>query len=725
MSFILRLSRVSWTPDADPYRIDGRGVASCLKYAAGAAVLVALVDCHGAAHAQNVNSLPPVIVQPAAAPKPARPIRRERRDRAAGPVRTAPAAAASTPPQPAEMVVTADRKPEPISRTGSSISVVKGETLATSNPGSLVDALRTVPGLDISESGGPGATANIRLRGANTGQTLVMIDGIRVNDPSAASGDFDFALVAPSAIERVEVLKGPQSALYGSDAMGGVVNIITRKGSGPAQFNVRTEGGSYGTAVTTGSVAGSSGPWTYAVSGGGQHSNGFSRYGYRIPTLEARYGPLERDGFDRIGGSARFGYDAGDGVRLETGMLSSFTRSAYDQSTGAFPDTPSSATRLLQQIWGRVLVDTFGGVLTHSLNVFETHTDRSFNDVTYRTNKLPQNTTSTVSDFIGNSVGAEYQGNLKLGPLGSLIFGSKTQHETADTFATNLLPIPGPQRPLIAKAQDTHSLFALWQLPIGERLNLTLGGRVDDVVDVARFETWRATAAYLIAETGTKFHASAGTGAKAPTLFQLYDQSNGTPTLSPERSFGYDAGIDQSLFNGRIIVSLTGFANDFNNLINFVSSTSANPCTGIQTGCYVNVARAETSGLEVGSAIDILPGILKFNTAYTYLHAIDLGTGLILARRPRNLARFAITFTPTDRWMIEPRITTVSKRFSGSNQTSRVDGYTRVDLYTEYKLDKTWKVFARGENIFNAYYQEVFNFGTTGPAAYAGLNATW
>ena len=187
--------------------------------------------------------------------------------------------------------MTADREPEPISRTGSSISVVKGETLATSNPGSLVDALRTVPGVDICESGGPGSTTNIRLRGANTGQTLVMIDGIRINDPTAASGDFDFAMFAPSAIERIEVLKGPQSALYGSDAMGGVVNIITKKGSGPAQFNVRTEGGSYGTAVTNGSVTGRQGPWSYAVTGGGQHSNGFSRFGYRIPPLEAKYRP--------------------------------------------------------------------------------------------------------------------------------------------------------------------------------------------------------------------------------------------------------------------------------------------------------------------------------------------------------------------------------------------------------------------------------------------------
>lgn len=623
--------------------------------------------------------------------------------------------------------MTADREQEPISRTGSSISVVKGETLATSNPGSLVDALRTVPGLDITESGGPGSTTNIRLRGANTGQTLVMIDGIRVNDPSAASGDFDFAMFTPSAIERIEVLKGPQSALYGSDAMGGVVNIITKKGSGPAQVAVRSEGGSYASAVTNASVTGSTGPWSYALTGGAQHSDGFSRYGYRIPALEAKFGPLETDGFDRIGGSARFGYDAGEGVRLEAGTLSSFTRSQYDQATGSFPDTPNTATRLLQQVWGRGSVDTLGGIITHNLTVSETHIDRSFNEVTYSINKLPQNTKSVGSDFIGDSTSAEYQGRIKLGPLGSLIVGSRAQHETANTSTTNVWPVPGPTVPgLQGRTQDTNSLFTLWQLPIGERFDVTLGGRTDDVLNVARFDTWRATAAYRIPETGTKFHASAGTGARAPTLFQLYDRQNGTAGLQPEQSFGYDAGIDQSLFNGRVIASVTGFSNDFSNLINFVSATpTANPCQANQTGCYVNVARAETSGLEVGGTVDVLPSLVKFNVAYTYLHAIDLSTGLVLARRPKNLARLTLTITPTERWLIEPRILTVSKRFSGSGQTSRVDAYTRVDLYTEYRIDKTWKVFARGENILNEHYQEVFNFGTTGPAAYAGFTATW
>jgi vitamin B12 transporter len=642
--------------------------------AAGTAAAVALSCCHGAARAQSSPQVLP------------------------------------------DLVVTADRTSEPIGRTGSSISVVKSDTIATSNPGSLVDALRTVPGLDISENGGPGGTANVRLRGGNSGQTLVMIDGIRVNDPTAASGDFEFAMFTPSAIERIEVLKGPQSALYGSDAMTGVVNIITKKGSGPAQFNVRTEAGSYGTVITQGSMTGSTGPWSYAFTGGGQHSNGFSRYGYRIPALEARFPNLEKDSFDRIGGSARIGYDAGEGIRLESGIVSSFTRSAYDYAIGSYPDTPSTATRLLETVYGRVGIDSFGGILTHNVTVSNTHTERSFDEV--KLGALPRNTTSVMSDYNGNSLGAEYQATLKLGAFGSLIYGAKTQTETAQTYTTNILPTIGPLTPVLAKRQDTNSVFALWSVPLGERLNVTLGGRVDDVVNVARFETWRATAAYTIAETGTKFHTSAGTGAKAPTLFQLYDGLYGNATLSPETSFGYDAGIDQSLLNGRVVLSVTGFANDLNNLINFVTRPD-------NSQGYENVARAETSGLEVGVNIDILPGLLKFNAAYTYLHAIDLSNGAILARRPKNLARFALTITPTDNWTIEPRVTTVSKRFSSANQVGEVDAYTRVDLYSEYRIDANWKVFARGENILNEHYQEVLNFGTTGPAAYAGFNATW
>ncbi|MBN8971602.1 MAG: TonB-dependent receptor [Rhizobiales bacterium] len=621
-----------------------------------------------------------------------------------------------------DIVVTAGRAPESIGSTGSAISVISGETLTTSNPASLTDALRSVPGLMVTQAGGPAGTTGVMLRGANTGQTLVLIDGVRVNDPSGAAGDFNFALVAPGTVDRVEVLRGPQSALYGSDAMGGVINIITKKGSGPAQYSIRTEGGSYGTASTTASMSGSSGPWNYAVTGSGQHTNGFSSYGYRIPAIEAKYPNLEKDGMDRIGGSARVGYDAGEGFRFDAGVMSTFTRGAYDASFGATPDTPSNSNQLQQQIWAKAAVDSLGGMLTQSITTFATQVDRTFNDYSsYGINVLPANSYATSTDFRGNSFGAEYQGDLKMGAAGSLIYGARTQHDTAESFGATILPVPTPRISTLNATKDTNSVFALWKLPIGERLSVTMGGRVDDVVDVATFATWRTTAAYNIVETGTKLRASAGTGAKAPTLYQLYEPNYGNSGLKPEESFGYDAGIDQTLFNGRVTLSLTGFYNKFSNLIDF----TFDPTPTQPFGHYINVARAETSGLEVGADIDVMPGTLRLKTAYTWLQAKDLSTGLTLARRPEHLARIALAITPTDRWLIEPRILMVSKRFSSTGELNPLAAYTRVDLYTEYKIDNNWKVFARGENIFNERYQEVLNYGTTGPAVYGGFHATW
>lgn len=620
-----------------------------------------------------------------------------------------------------DLVVTADRTPEPVGSTGSTISVISGDTLATNNPTSVVDALRTVPGLQITQAGTPAGNAGVMLRGANVGQTLVLIDGIRVNDPTGTATDFNFAMLAPGLIDRIEVLRGPQSALYGSDAMGGVINIITRKGTGPAQFNIRTEGGSYGTASTTASVVGSNGPWSYSFAGTAAHSDSFSSYGYRVPAIQALFPRLERDPFNRVGGSARIGYDAGEGVRIDTGIMSTFTKAGYDAGFGLFPDTPSVATQLQQQVWAKATFDTLDGRLVQSINTFATRTERSFNDVSYGADMTPANTFHNLTDYIGHSVGAEYQGTLQMDWAGSLTYGARTQHETADSFETDFSPFSMPRTPLLGARQDTQSAFALWKLPIGDRLTVTMGGRIDDVVDIATFETWRTTALYNISETGTKLRASAGTGAKAPSLYQLYAPLYGNGSLAPEESFGYDAGIDQSLFNDRLTLSLTYFSNRFSNLIDF----TFDPTPTQPYGHYLNVARAETSGLELSSNIVIVPGQLKLRTAYTYLNSRDLDTGLALARRPRNLVQAALSYTPTPEWLIEPRITYVSKRFSSDNEINPLAAYTRVDLYAEYKIDKNWKVFARGENIFNAHYQEVFNYGTTGPAVYGGFDVSW
>ncbi len=654
---------------------------------------------------------------------------------------SSPALSQTAPPRveadvPLEVTVTANRLPTSIQRTGSAITVIPRAEIERTNPTSLVDVLRSVPGVSLTEAGGPGATSDIRLRGANPNHTLVLIDGVRVNDPAQASGEFDGAMIAPSLIERIEVLRGPQSALYGSDAIGGVVNIITRRGRGQPSFSLGIEAGSYGTINTVGSAVGKVGPWSFAFSGTAQGSEGFSRYGDGIGRLGTanningtRGGKLENDGFTRFGGFGRVGYDPGTGFRVELSAVSVFTRSDTDAGSGlavptatTFPDTASSATRRFNQATVRAELDTFDGALTHALQLFASRTERHFIDSRLvRTGGILRET-RTTSDFIGDRVGTEYQATLRLQQFGSVIAGARYERENADTFATNVLPVPGPRLRNVAAKQDTLSAFGLWQLPIGERLTISLGGRHDKVSGIQGFTTVRATAAYRIAETGTVVRASAGSGAKAPTLFQRF-ASVGTPDLRPEFSTGFDAGIDQSLLDGRIRLSLTVFKNSIRNLIQF--SNSAGCLAQTAPRCYFNVDRAVTSGVETSARVTLIDGTLSTTAAYTYLHAKDEATNLTLQRRPQHTGRFALQWTPIPQLMVEPSVTVASERFSRSSERDRLAPYARFDVASNYQINDIWKASLRVENITNARYQDVYNFGTTGRAAYAGLSATW
>ena len=613
------------------------------------------------------------------------------------------------------VVITAERHETDIQRVGSAITIIGGEDIARRNPSSLVDVLREVPGVDITETGGPGSTTSVRLRGANSGQTLVLIDGIRVNDSSGVGGEFDFSNLIPAAVERIEVLRGPQSALYGSDAIGGVINIITKKGRETPEAALQIEGGRYGTANASGAVSGAVGPWFYALSGGAQRSDGFSRFGSRIPLLEAQFGPLERDGFDRFGGYGRFGYDARQGFRLDFGALSTTLNSAYDAAFGSVPDTPSNQRQRLHQVYGKAELDNLDGALTQSLTVYANRTDRAFNDISFDGTAAPRTTFFTTSRFVGDRLGIEYQARLKLAQFGSLIAGAKTEREESSGSIQEFLPVQGRVIPSPAGGQTTNAVFGLWQIPVDDRLNISAGGRLDDVTGIGTFATWRATAAYFIAHSGTKFRASAGTGAKAPSLFQRLDPTFGNRALSPETSFSFDGGVDQSLFDGRINLSVTGFSNEFQNLIDFDFATNR----------FINIARARTNGVEFGLDAEIIDRYVRLKVAYTSLSAVDAVTKLTLARRPSDVARFSLIIKATDELTIEPSALVVSQRFNSPGESDRLAPYVRFDLRADYQLDKHWNIYVRGDNITNRRYEEVLTYGVTGAAFYAGLKGKW
>ncbi len=626
-----------------------------------------------------------------------------------------------------EVVVTPNRSPEAIQHSGSALTVIKADEIAKSNPGSLADVLRGVPGLSIAESGGPGKVTYVSLRGAEARHTLVLIDGIRVNDPSVTDGPFDFSNMVATDIERIEVLRGPQSALYGSDAIGGVINIITRKGRGAPKASITVEGGSYRTGTVTASVSGGTQRLSYAFALAAGHSDGFSAYGYRIRPLARAYGPLDKDGYDRLAGTARLSFRATDTLTFEAGLYSGRVRGGYDAAFAGFgylPDTPSMQMNWLTTVYGRAILDSFDGRLRNQLTVYANRTDRTSDDVQRCCVGSPTKGTFSKYEYIGNRYGVEYQGDLKLNRFGKLTFGTGAE---AEDFSSKT---PDRQQ----HSRLSQSAFALHQITLLDRLDLSLGGRVDHVGDTETFVTGRATAAYRIEETGTKLRASLGTGAKAPSLYQQFGRFGpvllGNPALRPEHSVGVDAGIDQSLLGKRVTLSGTVFANRIRNLIDFDQTLGV-------FGQYINVGRARTKGVELSGQAVLWPGYATLKASYTYLDARDVTTDpdylaahktpakTKLARRPVNQGRVSLALTPIDKLTVEPVLYLVGARFSSPQQKLKLAPYARLDLNLSYKIDERFTVFGRAENLTNAHYQEIATYGTTGRAFYGGVKATW
>jgi vitamin B12 transporter len=618
-----------------------------------------------------------------------------------------------------DFVITATRTPQAISRAGSAISVIPGEEIAKSSPKSISDVLRRVPGLTITETGGPGSSTTVRIRGAESRHTLVLIDGVRVNDPSGATNEFDFASLVPTDLERIEVLRGPQSALYGSDAIGGVINVITKKGRGGPHVHASTEAGSYGSKGIRAGVSGGTGPLSYAFSITGYDTAGFSRYGYRIGRIErTRLWPLEADATKRLGASGRVSVAVTPDVEIEIGGYASLNNAEYDAAWGDFPDTPSLEKKRLAEGYTRLTALSFDGLLRNTVLVSANRTMRDYKEIGY--NFGPS---WSRDGYVGDRVAAEYQGDLKLGTFGLLTFGTRLERERLLTESEPVLPVPGPSVETNDASQTTRSVFAIHQISLWENLHLSLGGRIDDIENGDRFATWRATAAYEVPHSGTKFRASVGTGAKAPTLFQQFDPIYGTPGLEAEKSIGFDIGVDQRLFDDRLTLSATVFVNRFRDLIDFSFSPADCPPENA-FGCYLNVARARTSGLELAADFDVTEW-LGLKLAYTHLEALDEITDKRLARRPEDEARLGLVLKPIRDLSIEPTLVLAGSRFSSTGEQDRLAPYARLDIYADYRINDTLSLFARAENVTDARYEEVLNYGTPGRSFYAGLRATW
>jgi vitamin B12 transporter len=618
-----------------------------------------------------------------------------------------------------ELVVTASRTEQPIARAGSAVTVIRAEDIAAAGSKSVADVLRGAPGLDITEAGGPAGLSTLSLRGAQPGQVLVLIDGVKVGDPTSTTGEFDFGAFSVTDIDRIEILRGPQSALYGSDAMGGVVNIITRKGTGRPRTSLLIEAGSYGTLHTRATTTGSTDDVSWAFSVDGFSTRGFSRYGYRIPRILAgRATPLEDDPARKLAATGRVTWRPAPGVEVELGGAIYATRVNFD-NPGAFGTDPDDrfnrGRNVVGNLYAKTRFDALDGRLRNTVTLFA-HRAHHENRLTQSCFDAFFNGYDCNTFYDGARFGAEYQGELSLGAWGTTIFGLRSERETAKT-AEQYYPLPKPRIRGIDVGQTTNSAFLLHQFALGERLDLSLGGRLDRVSGGDAFATGRATVAYRILETGTKLRASLGTGAKAPTLYQRFS-IYGDPTLRAEKNVGVDAGIDQTLFDGRAKLSATVFRARYRELIDFNSATLR----------YFNVARALMQGVELSGEATLVPDAWRVRASYTYQHAENLQTKAALLRRPHNKGSLSLVYTGLPKLELEARLVMIGARYDFNNQTfgrSIMPGWGRLDLRADYAVNDNLSLFGRIENALDKRYEEIRDYGTAGRSFYAGLKTTW
>jgi len=597
------------------------------------------------------------------------------------------------------VVVTATPVATPAEQLGASVTVVNGDDFQTYHYATVDQALRNVPGVQIRRSGSYGKTSSVTIRGANANQVQVLVDGLRVKSP--ALGQVDLSDISPDLIERIEVIRGGQSTLYGADAIGGVVNIITRKGKGgPIQASVQQEVGNYDTLASRATVHGAWKVLNYALSASHFESNGrFQNDGTDANAVSARVGAtLPWDStLDFI-----FRYNKNDiGVPVK-GVF-----------PGPQPINPIINRNARQQ--SETTIFSLEGK-TRPVPWWETRgrLSRYENSAGFQDPEDP-GVTFDVPVFSQVNVErreAEWVNSFFIGKWSTSSVGLEHRREI------------GESRHTFRAASETNSVFFEQQLRFFDRLFLTGGFRIEDNSVWGTTTTERGSLAFLIKETGTRLRGSAGTGFRGPTFNDLFFPGFGNPDLEPEDSLSYDFGVDQKLWNNRIRLGLTYFHNEFKNLI-----TCCIPIPTAPFGGPFNVGRARSAGIEFTSEADLMPNLVA-SLNYTYTDSENLATGRLLPREPRHRWNIGLTWEPTARLSLFTQVYVVTEQFEPFGEVYN-SGHTGVDVGGTWRILermgwlKKLEVTARIQNLLNEGYAEVRGFPALGINALVGLRASF
>lgn len=609
-----------------------------------------------------------------------------------------------------KMVISANRIETDANKVGSSVTVITGEELEKKQAATLEDALKDVPGLYVYSSGSGQYNTRFKLRGNDSGRVLVLIDGVKIDNQASQMYDRPYNHLQASDIDRIEVLRGNQSSLYGSDAIGGVISVTTKSGKTSQKIleGVATaEVGSFVTRQTSLSAWGRYGDVYYKASGSGMATHGDDNR----PDVS----PDEEDGSRSVNYDVKVGADALrnvgvlDLLNVEGSYNTMRGDAEYDSVSSGSTDGEGFVSQDTDTARFQVKANMFDGVLDNTFAV-------SSMDA-YVVARSTRNGSAKPSRYWGDLTKYEYQGVLRPLDGHSFVFGADQERDHFRTATSTARQ---------NAALVNSSVFGDYAVDLlDDSLTLTFGGREYFHDTFGENTTYRTTASYRIPDSGTRLHASYGTGFKAPTLVQaLYNRDTAeaagySNAVKPEESRGYDVGVEQSLLNDRLVVDVTAFNNRLTNQIEAKGAAS--------NRYYVNIGSTRNMGFETSASYEI-NAEWDVSGTYTFTQSRDNATGLQTDQSPPHQGSVRVSYAPHDLEGLSTwaRMNVAGRSFdTPSTAIGRraVSGYATFDLGADYQIDKTFSVYGRVENLLDKDYGQMYGYTNNGFGAYTGLRA--
>jgi len=609
------------------------------------------------------------------------------------------------------IVVTPSKFEERLGSQSSAVTVLEEDDFEKEKVEYVKSALTNEMGVDVVENGSFTGQTSVFMRGANSNHTLIMIDGIKVYDPISPNAAYNFAHLTLDNVNQIEVMRGTQSALYGSDAIGGVINVITKEAKKPF-FDASFETGSFSTFIEKFGIGSKEKNFSYSVGGSHTKSRGISN-------AQAKNNNPELDGYDRYAISARADYRIMEDMKVGAIFRNTSTRFGYDQFRKDYPNLfQNDYETIFSSYLEHKPIDYYSYYvkLGWMYNFRRDHDDRDDGWQYY------------LRDwYSGYMFKFDYRNNFYITDIDTFTVGYEYTWEMGDSYYYLDWGSGNSESDMPKVFSRNSSLYLQNRVNLNDRITSTQALRIDDHSQAGTHITYKVDGSYLF-PTKTKVRGGWATGFKAPTLYQLNAVATsadawgwggfggGNPNLGPETSQSYELGLDQYLFTEKVIFSITYFQIMLHNLINTTTNAM------FYTSRYENTGKARSQGIECGGKIKPVDNV-ELSAYYTYDDTKDYSTDRPLLRRPLH------KFKAFTSWRIMPKLDVglevIARGLSYDNNSDKIKPYGIANLNMNYALTKNFDVYIKFVNLLNKRYEEVRGYGESPFAAYVGTKASF